>query len=401
MINSIFSDTLLALYIITAIITAMKIILATPIYPPEIGGPATYIKELVERLRDQHELTVVALSNNQNEIPGSKLLAIDKQNKLPVRLWLFFKTIYKASKDADLLYVQNAMAAGLPSVIAGKLRRKPVIIKFVGDEGWERAIQHKKTTKLLQDFLENPDAGFKINLMMFIQGWTLRNCTLITTPSQYLGELITKIYKLDPSKVVTNYNAAEQVTDSPFETEKKPHQLVATARLVEHKGIDGIIKAVKLLQEKYPDVSLIIHGDGPKRAELEKLAQDEGVADKITFTGNVSRTETFHTRKTSAVYLLNSTYEGLPHTALTSFSAKIPIVATDTDGTNEAVYHEESGLLVPKNNPEAVAKAVARLFEDQNLQDKVVAGGSKILAEKFSWESHLKTLNSFFKKVVT
>ncbi len=377
----------------------MKIILSTPIYPPEIGGPATYTKELVERLHDTHQITIIAYTNNQKKIPGSKLISIDKQQKTIVRLWKFFIAIYKEAKSAEVLYVQNAMAAGFPTVLAAMLRNKPVILKFVGDEAWERATQHKKTTKQLQDFMKNPDGGLKINFMRYIQGWVLRHCDIVTTPSQYLGDLISKTYKLDPVKVKTNYNAAEHVTESPFPTQKKPHQIVATARLVEWKGIDGIIKAVALLRNEYPDISLIIHGDGPTRTSLEKLAISEKVSDCVEFTGNVSRTETLYTRKTSSIYILNSTYEGLPHTALTTFSAKIPIIATDIAGTNEAVYHEKSGLLIPPNDTHALANAIKRLFEDDKLQEKLIEGGSKILAEKFSWDAHIKNLNLFFKTV--
>lgn len=378
----------------------MKIIIATPIYPPEIGGPATYTKELVERIHDKHDVTVVAFTENQEAVPGSKLVAIAKQNKLPVRLWHFFVALKKEAKSADVIYVQNAMAAGLPAVLVGKLLNKPVILKFVGDEAWERATQHKKTTKLLQEFLKEPEGGLKITLMRILQGWVLRQATIVTTPSQYLGESITEAYNLDPNRVKTNYNAAEKITEAPFEAHKKPHQLVATARLTEWKGIDGIIKAVAILKKKYPDVSLVIHGDGPTRESLEELARTENVTDCVNFTGRVSRTETLHTRKESAVYVLNSTYEGLPHTALSSFSAEIPIVATDIPGTNEAVYHEQSGLLIPVNSPDKLAEAVSRLFEEEELQKKVVAGGNEILESKFSWESHLETLESFFKSVV-
>ncbi len=382
-------------------ISGMKIILATPIYPPEIGGPATYTKELVGKLQDKHDITVVAFTNNQEGIPGSKLVAIDKQKKMIARLWQFFWAIYREAKQADVLYVQNAMAAGLPTILAGKLRGKPVILKFVGDEAWERATQHKKTTKLLREFHAHPDGGLKISLMRFLQGWVLRQATIVTTPSQYLGESITKAYKLDPKNVTTNYNAAEQITEAPFTVNKKPHQLVATARLTKWKGIDGIIEAVAILKNDYPDVSLIVHGDGPEKQALEDLAKIKNVSDRVTFTGTVSRTETWHTRKESAVYVLNSTYEGLPHTALTSFGAKIPIVATDIPGTNEAVYHEKSGLLIPVNDPKTLATAIDRLFKNEDLGKRLVAGGTDILNTKFSWKSHLGTLESFFQTVVS
>jgi glycosyltransferase involved in cell wall biosynthesis len=379
----------------------MKIILATPIYPPEIGGPATYTKELVQRLHEKHEITVVALTNNESEMPGSKLIPIDKQGTLPIRLWKFFVAMYQQADKADVLYVQNAMAAGLPTVIAAKLRRKPVVLKFVGDEPWERASQHKKTNKRLAEFLAKPDAGFKINLMRYVQGWVLRRCDIVTTPSAYLGELITESYGLKPDRVVTNYNAAEKTTTAPFETQRKPYQIMSNVRLVAWKGVDGIIKAVAKLKPKYPDMTFVIHGDGPEKEKLEELAKTEGVSDNVVFTGNVSRTETWHTRGESAVYVLNSTYEGLPNTVLTSFAAGIPVIATEIPGTDETVYHEKSGLLVPAEDPEALAKAIARIFEDETLSKKLVAGGTEILQSKFSWKSHLKTLESFFETVVS
>ena len=377
----------------------MRILIATPIYPPEIGGPATYTKELVERWHDTHEIIVVTFTNNTQALPGSVLISVDKQLALPVRLFKFFVAVYKASKNADVLYVQNAMAAGLPTVLAGMLRRKPVVLKFVGDEAWERATQHRKTQKRLQDFLDSPDAGFKINLMRMLQGWVLRRAQVVTTPSQYLGETIQKAYRLKPECVHTNYNAAESITKAPFPVEKNPHQLVATARLVAWKGIGDILRAIALLKEKYPDTTLIVHGDGPERENLEQLAADLGVSSEVKFTGNVSRTETWHTRKSSAAYILNSTYEGLPHTALTSFAAETPIVATDIPGTNEAVYHEKSGLLVPPENPQALADAIERIFTEPELSHTLVAGGRQILAEKFSWEAHLTSLYNLLKSV--
>jgi len=381
------------------IMANMNIVIATPIYPPEIGGPATYTKELVGKLKGNHNLTVVAYTHNGTEIPGSTLIGVEKHLSLPLRLTTFFFAIYKAAKEADVLYVQNAVAAGLPTVLAGLLRKKPVVLKFVGDESWERATQLKQTDKRLQEFLEHPEGSFYVSLLRHVQGFVLRRCDRIITPSQYLGEVITKAYGLKPGKVVTVYNATEHTTEAPFTANKKPHQLVVTARLVEWKGIDGVIKAVAKVKDAYPDVTLIVHGDGPSRTSLEELAKSEGVADRITFTGNVSRTETWHTRKESAMYILNSTYEGLPHTALTSFAAEIPIIATDIPGTNEAVYHEKTGLLVPTDDSEALAKAIKRLFEDQKLSEQLVAGGSQILEEKFSWPAHVKLLTELLESV--
>jgi glycosyltransferase involved in cell wall biosynthesis len=139
-------------------------------------------------------------------------------------------------------------------------------------------------------------------------------------------------------------------------------------------------------------VRLLVAGDGPEEEALKALARKLGVGERVIFLGRVSRAETWHVRKTSQVYVLNSTYEGLPHTVLTSFAAGIPTVATDIPGTDEAVYHEQSGLLVKPGEAQELASAIARLFKDEALRKRLAEGGGLILAEKFSWEAHLRTL---------
>ena len=377
----------------------MKIVLATPLYPPEIGGPATYTKEVAERLRDEHEITIVAYASTSENIPGTKLITVSKRRLLPLRLLKFTYVLYKAARGADVIYVQNAVAAGLPAVLVKWLTGVPVVLKFVGDEAWERASQLRQTKKQLEDFLAAPEGSLKIRFIMFLQGFVLRHVPIVTTPSAYLTEAVIRTYGVSRKNTVVNYNAAEKTEVIPFTTEPIPHQLVTTARLVEWKGVDGIIRATAHLVKEFPDVKLLIAGDGPEEASLKKLAHELHVQDHVTFLGRVSRAETWHIRKSSQVYVLNSTYEGLPHTALTSFAAEIPMVATDIPGTNEAVYDEVSGLLVPPGDDVALAKAIKRLFNDAALCTQIVAGGKKILAEKFSWQAHLKTLLEILESV--
>lgn len=378
----------------------MKIVLATPIYPPEIGGPATYIKEIAERLCGTHSITIVAYASTSEYIPGTKLITVSKQRALPLRLIKYTWVLFRESKNADIIYVQNAMASGLPAVIVSALRRVPVILKFVSDEAWERATQQKYTKKKLGDFLIKPEGPLKIKLMMMLQGFVLRRATLVTTPSRYLSEEIVKAYGVQKARAVVNYNAADKTETLPFETKRVAHQIATTARLVEWKGIDGLIRAMAIVTKSIPDAQLVIAGDGPLETSLKKLSEDIGVSKNVTFLGRVSRAETWQLRKNSEIYVLNSSYEGLPHTVLTSFAAEIPTIATDTAGTNEAVYHEETGLLVPVGDDEALARAIIRLLHDQALQEKIVGGGSRILREKFSWEAHLQGLSSLFETVL-
>lgn len=378
----------------------MKIIIATPIYPPEIGGPATYTKELCERLSGTHDITVIAYTNSGEPFPHTHLIPVGKGRPLPIRLTIFFIKLFKASKGVDVIYVQNAMAAGLPVALVSMLRGIPFVLKFVGDEAWERATQHRRTTKRLEDFMLKPDGGMKIRLMMMVQGFVLRRAAVVTTPSAYLSQALIRTYGVTQKQAVVNYNAAENTTVLPFESKRIKHQIATTARLVAWKGIDGIIRALALLKKKFPDARLVIAGEGPEMESLKKLAETSGVVDSVTFLGNISRAETWQLRNNSEVYVLNSTYEGLPHTVLTSFAAMIPTVATNIPGTNEALYHEKTGLLVEPGDDHALADAIERYFNNPELGAKLAENGLKLLKEKFSWEAHIKTLNEILKSVV-
>lgn len=378
----------------------MKVLLATPIYPPEIGGPATYTKELSHKLHAQHAITVLTYADNAEAFPHTRLHAISKQQPLPLRLINYFVAALGETASNDVIYVQNAMAAGLPIALACMLRRKPFILKFVGDESWERARQYRMTEKRLEEFLAHPEGGWRIRAMMRIQKFVLQRATFVTTPSAYLRDELVRYYHLKPHRVIVNYNAAEEPSFSPFPSEPKLHQIVATARLTSWKGIDGIIRAIAILAKKIPDAHLVVAGDGPEENALKKLVRELDLEKQVTFLGNISRAETWQLRKNSAVYVLNSTYEGLPHTALTTFAARIPIVATNIPGTNEAVIDGETGLLVEPGDDAGLAAAIERLFSDATLRTRLVENASRYLEEKFSWEAHIAGLEGLFQSVL-
>lgn len=381
----------------------MKLIIATPIYPPEIGGPATYTKELCERLSDSNDITVITYTNSAEAFPNTCLIPVGKGRPLSIRLILFFIRLLRAvhRSKPDLIYVQNAMAAGLPVALVHLITGVPFVLKFVGDEAWERATQHKFTTKRLEEFLTDPEGPLRIRLMMLVQGFVLRRASVVTTPSRYLLQEIIRAYRIRPERGVVNYNAAEKTEELPFPVTRVKHQIATTARLVKWKGIDGIIRATALLKEKFPDISLVVAGDGPERETLEKLIYELNVSDRVKLLGNVSRAETWRLRKQSEVYVLNSTYEGLPHTILTSFAAEIPTVATDIPGTNEALYHEKTGLLVNPGDDQGLAHAIEKILNDKKLARDLAENGTALLKEKFSWEAHLRTLGYIFKSVLS
>jgi glycosyltransferase involved in cell wall biosynthesis len=379
----------------------MKLVLATPIYPPEIGGPATYTKELCGRLAGEHDITVVTYSDSKEATVRTKLVTVSKKKSLILRLMAYTLALWREAKKADLIYVQNAMAAGLPTSLVSLLTGIPFVLKFVGDEAWERASAHKMTAKRLEEFLESPEGNWRIKLMLRIQRFVLRRARIVTTPSIYLGNVIKKRYGFRSDRLVVNYNAAEEPEVLPFKGERRKNQIVTTGRLVPWKGLDGLLQAVALLKKEIPDIKLVVAGDGPEFDNLKNLSRKLHVVDNVVFLGRVSRAETWKLRNDSEIYVLNSLYEGLPHTVLTSFAAKIPVIATNIMGTSEAVYNEKTGLLVEPGDYKGLASAIKLLLGDTALQQKLVGGGSKLLEEKFSWASHLQTLGEILQTAIS
>lgn len=376
----------------------MRIVIATPIYPPAVGGPATYTREIAARLSKRHSISIVAYTDQGEAVPGTTLVSVSTQSLLLVRLINYFFALYAAAKNADVIFAQNAVAAGLPAVLVGMLRRIPVVLKFVGDEAWERAQESHQTHKHLDEFSREPEGSLKIRRMIGIQRYVLGRATRIFTPSAYLREFLTKTYRVDPAKSSVIYNAIEAF--GPLEPQARvAYQILTAVRLVSWKGVDGVLRATAILRKSFPTVRLMIAGEGPEEVTLKALAQELGVSDCVTFLGRVSRLQMWEFLQTCAVHVLNSTYEGLPHGVIEGFAAGIPTVATDISGTKEAVYGRQTGLLVQPENPPDLAAAIAQLFEDPVLCAQLVEGGKKLIAEKFSWGTHMTQLEALLREV--
>lgn len=375
----------------------MRILLLTPIYPPSVGGPATYAREISERLTPKHEMAVLAYASKDAVSYGKATLKkIDTRQPLPVRLIRFTVAAIRAARKADVIYAQNAVAAGVPAVIAGWFAKKPVIIKVVGDEAWERATQAGLTTARIEEFYKAPHASMRIRFLMLLQKQVLRRATIVTTPSRYLGTEIARAYGLPNDRVMPNFNATEFVRkgDAP----RKKHNLVVTARLTAWKGIDGILRAVNAVRRAYPDVTLTIAGDGPERTKLETLANDLGLTDAVMFLGNIPHEKVRELLTHADAFVLNSTYEGLPHSVLDAFAARCPVIATDISGTNEVVRDGVNGLLIPPGDDERLIEAMQKLFTDEALRAQIVGGAQHTALDEFSWSGHLVRLERLFEE---
>jgi colanic acid/amylovoran biosynthesis glycosyltransferase len=159
----------------------------------------------------------------------------------------------------------------------------------------------------------------------------------------------------------------------PLHPSRVPLHLLSLARLVEKKGIDRQLRIYAALKGAGVEFKARIVGDGPLRARLEKLAGHLGVADRVTFVGQVPSQEVWEHLDWSDVLLHTGVVapsgdrDGLPNVIAEAMAAGVPVVTSPTAGTTEAVKDGVTGVVLPVDHPEAWVAALRRLSVDDAL----------------------------------
>jgi glycosyltransferase involved in cell wall biosynthesis len=130
------------------------------------------------------------------------------------------------------------------------------------------------------------------------------------------------------------------------------------------KGLSHFVNAMPGILERCPDVRFLIVGDGPLFGEIREQIRGMGLDKRAILAGHQEHPPDFY--QVMDVFVSSSLWEGMPYVILEAMAMGLPIVATDTVGNNELVTHEKNGLLVPPENPSAIADAVGDVLCDSD-----------------------------------
>jgi glycosyltransferase involved in cell wall biosynthesis len=170
--------------------------------------------------------------------------------------------------------------------------------------------------------------------------------------------------------------------------------LLVLAALVRRKGIDVLLDALARLEEPPP---LLVAGDGEERGVLEAQAEKLGLA-RVRFLGR--REDKPALLAACDALVMPSRKEGLGVAALEAMACARPVIATRVGGLAEAVRHEQTGLLVPPGDPDALAAAIARLLTDADLRRRLGAAGPARVAEGHLAEQMCDAYESVYRRVL-
>jgi glycosyltransferase involved in cell wall biosynthesis len=311
----------------------MRLVIATPLYPPEIGGPATYAALLARGLPPRGiEVEVV---------PFGEVRLLPKL----LRHYAYYRRVKRALRGADLALALDPVSVGLPTMLAARRAKKPYVVKIVGDYAWEQGRQRAGVTEDLDTFVTHRQRATLVRLLQQVQRRVARAAAMAIVPSAYLKRIVVWWGVAGDIMVIPNAVHLEEGGSVSEAVHTLPRPLVVTAgRLVPWKGVAELIEALGP-----GHASLVVIGDGPLREELEHMAGVH-MPGRTFFTGRLSHADTLATIAFADAFALNSTYEGLSHVLIETAALGKPIVATEAGGNGEVVKDGETGLLVPAHS---------------------------------------------------
>jgi glycosyltransferase involved in cell wall biosynthesis len=172
---------------------------------------------------------------------------------------------------------------------------------------------------------------------------------------------------------------------------------VLVGRLSPPKTPEVFVEAAALLSARYPRTRFLIVGDGVFRESVERLVEERNLRAHMVLLG--LRRDAAEIVAASDIVVHSSTHEGLPKTVLEGMTAGKPVIATDVDGVSAVVTDDVNGLMVPKNDPAALAAAMERLLTDVRLRARLVENARASICE-FSLARTIQDTEALYERLL-
>ena len=368
-------------------------IIITSIFPPDRGGPASFVPEFCEFLLNKKQNLIAVITFSDNLLNDDKIYSfpiiriLRHQNKL-LRFIKTVNLIYKYSRKANIVFANGLV---LETIIATKIfSRKKVGIKVVGDLIWEKF--HSKSNDIDFVLFQKKDLGFKFNFLRELQKLYLNQADIILTPSKFMAKVICN-WEINQKKIIVVPNGVSILNKPKLEFNKKIYDVIVIGRLIPLKRFDKVIKVCA--ENNY---CLRIVGDGPENFKLQEQVRNLNVGNIITFSGSISRRKTLTEISKSRILVLYSIHENSPHVILESQLLSVPVISTNVGGVSEIISNMYNGILVDKYDLNQLKIAIKNLLSNPDLRNKITQNAKENLENQFNFEKTSEmTFNSLIR----
>jgi glycosyltransferase involved in cell wall biosynthesis len=347
----------------------VRVLFATGIFPPDIGGPATYVEALAsEMTRRGLSPEVVTYGETGGPPRPFAIHRVSRSRPLPLRYGAYYRAVKRRAAESDVVYLQDPISAGLPGLLGARGAGRPTALKVVSDLAWEIV----RDVGLRERGSYAGGASAPLALLRRVQAWVARRADGLIVPSPHLVETVTS-WGVRPERIHVVPNAVPPPGPaSPASRSRSGFTLVSIGRLLPYKGFDLLLEAVAGLRQAGADVRARIVGTGPSEGDLRGQAVRLGIAEAVELTGAVPHEEIGAQLQTADVFVLLSTHEGLSHVVLEAMQAGVPVVATDVPGNRALIRDGHNGRLVPREVARATA-VIRELLSDDAQRRRLAA----------------------------
>jgi glycosyltransferase involved in cell wall biosynthesis len=367
----------------------MKIAQLTPYFHPHIGGVESYVlalsKELMKKRHDVTVYTTLLPNTKENEnIEGVNVKRIKP-------LFTLLKTpVTPSLKISGYDIVHAHSPPPFHSYFAARFCKKnkiPFVLTYHCDP-------------------EIPSFLGRLISAMYMRTfgiYALKNADRIIVSTKTYAATSRAMWNYEPAVIpsavdIKEFNPNVDGNDIREKYNLDGNVVLFVGRLVEHKGLEYLIRSARSVDAKY-----LIVGEGELRRKFEEEVKNLGLSDKIIFTGKVSSTELPKYYAASNVFVLPSVarLEAFGLVIAEAMSCGKPVIVSDIPGVRELITDNVEGVLVPPMDEKVLSEKINILLSNPEMRKRMGESGRKKVEEKFSWERVIGEIEKVYEEVVS
>jgi glycosyltransferase involved in cell wall biosynthesis len=360
-----------------AIPDKLRVLQVGKFYAPHVGGMETHLQALCGGLRNHADLRVLVSSEVRNTL--EEIVDSVPVTRLSTLLTAFSTSICPGMvsrirhSGADLVHLHLPNPAAVLAYLASGFRGS-LVVTYHSD-----VVKQKVLGRMFEPLLY---AALR------------RSSAIIATSPNYVATSpVLQVFRDRCHLIPYGIDTAPFEQSDPYAVRDIRAQFgerlaISVGRLVYYKGLEHLIRSMVDVRGK-----LVIIGDGPLRGNLERLAAQLGVADRVNFAGEVDNAGLLAYYHAASLFVLPSVArsEAFGIVQVEAMAAGLPVINTSLDsGVPLVSVHEETGLTVPPADPQALAAAMNRLLDDANLRKTLGQAGAHRARQEFSLDKMLE-----------
>lgn len=351
----------------------MRVVIATGIYPPDIGGPAFYAKHTAALLKEQgHDAVVVTYADAGASGYDGAVWVERVRRSLPtgVRHLVYWWQLMRHTRmQTDCIFALDNFSAAIPAALARVFRRVKLVCRLGGDFLWEKIIEENRTQLSYGRFYAEYDRTGKDRLIHGLSQWALRRADWIVYSTMLQSDIFCDQlgFRRDRSCVIANPIDTRVETSARNEHPWESQEILYAGRLVGFKNLSILIQAFEKIAVDFPNACLHIAGTGPQEAILREQIAKSPLSSRMQLSPGFKKEEALAVLSRARMFVLPSFTDISPNVILDCLRVGTPILVTKETGFYSQL--KDRVYMIDAYSVDDIAEKIRLLMDDAALRE--------------------------------